>query len=114
MSQWKLATRMLYEAGGGPMPALRFLEDLPPWALRHAADHGMVQCDGRKARAVWSLTPAGWDFAQNRTAMAVDPFHMPYRSGRPAGTGARLVATWLSALPRPGQVSLRDRPGAMP
>ncbi len=53
MSQWKLATRMLYEAGGGPMPALRFLEDLPPWALRHAADHGMVQCDGRKARAVW-------------------------------------------------------------
>jgi hypothetical protein len=99
MSAWRIAVQALYDHG--PMSAGRVELYLSgrsgSAALRDADYRGMVNTPGRGLRhaGMWTLTQRGIDLCEGRLTLAPGEPRVP--GTRPA---FRLVATWLSSLPR--------------
>jgi hypothetical protein len=104
MSAWRALVRNLYEIGGGPAPRRAF-DNLPTLSaarggLNCARDFGLIKARLQTCDWVWTLTDLGRDWCEGRVAI-VGVMNKP--RGRPV---LRPVATWLKALPRPGEIKL--------
>ena len=106
MSGWRLATRSLYEAGGGPLSGYAFDPHTIPlggwWHGIHRAEElGLMRClnpgkfGGRQPACLWELTQAGIDWCEGRVAVEYQPTKRQ-----------QVVATWLKALPRAGEIRM--------
>lgn len=118
MSGWKVVTTWLYEAGRGPLPAKKFDRYEMPLssfrsAIAEAIKHGVMRNTagttgrGRSLTGLFELTPLGIDWKQGRVQIAY--LSVGYRAGsvgRVKGSNMRVSATWLKALPRPGEIRL--------
>ena len=106
MSAWRIITKNLYAAGGGPVHANAF--DMPDlsretfWGgIYRAKELGMIENTvsswGNAARGRWSLTQKGRDWCDGRLGDE-------YRHRKLC-----IVATWLKALPRAGEIQLQGK-----
>lgn len=106
MSAWKIATRRLYDMGGGPLHSPRFVGELNPEAACHAKAHGMMLNAGHGPRALWTLTQLGRDWCEGRIVVAIIE-RQTGRKGWPKGARLKARATWLMSLPRAGEIRLQ-------
>ena len=97
MSVWRLMIRELADLGG---VAIGQQLACPHWGREEAAKLGLVTSAGTCRRRVYSLTPLGWDVVSGRVMREAVG-----NGGRGQGK-SRWRATWLAALPRPGQVQV--------
>lgn len=106
MSGWKIRVRKLYEMGGGPLPRSAFdpmdtsLGTKENGAMAPAVAHGLAVAQRRKFQWLWTLTPKGRDWCEGRVTI-VEKRH----TGKGRGQH-QMVATWLHALPRAGEIRL--------
>lgn len=113
MSGWRILVKEIADDGGW-MPIGAFKGGVLPSlgtrkALQYAADQGFLEMRrGPKinSQTEWRITPRGRDFAEGRIVMVVPPYSSPLSAGRAKGTRCIPAATWLMALPRPGEVVL--------
>jgi hypothetical protein len=114
MSGWKIVTKALHAAGGGPLPATKFDPcDMPRTsflsALANAVTYGFVASDqgqrgrNRSVAGLFSLTPLGRDWCEGM--VQVTYIGISYRMGKRAPMS--IAATWLKALPRRGEINLK-------
>jgi len=115
MSGWVIAVRELYERG--PLPIGQFRPQYSgriqrdiSMDLQRAIRLGLVNSPGRGGRVArpYTLTPAGFAFAEGRLAPVVPPYQAKYRAGRPKGSRVVLRPTWLAALPKANEIKLND------
>jgi hypothetical protein len=95
MSHWRLVVRELNERG--PLHWAQIMSG-PQHGLNAAAELGFVQRPGC-ATGVWSITELGRQWCEGRVQVVTT---WPGRPGRKH----MLAATWLHALPKPGQIQL--------
>lgn len=106
MSGWMVRVRALHAAGGGPLPRRAFdpmdtsLGESEKSAMTPAVAHGLVVSQKHKFVWFWTLTPKGRDWCEGRVQLVETP-----RKGSGRGK-RRMVATWLQALPRAGEIRL--------
>ena len=112
MSGWRVMLRDLYKAGGGPLQRIQFdfhwSGGLSDYALKRLNDFGLMVSEKRGDGWYWTITQLGNDLIEERLTMSKVPY-VTTATARTKPTGNRrdtLAATWLSSLPRPGQVSL--------
>lgn len=83
-------------------------------ACAEAERRGLMErtkCGRGPDAAVWALTPTGRQYFENRLVLRVLKYTVvDARAGRPFGTGAKLVATWLAALPDTNEIRLNAQP----
>ena len=103
MSDWLEATREVYKAGGVITPRRMYQ---PLAAITRARERGLLEPGkmGGRQFAV-RITQRGIDLIEGRLTLRV-PYVASGRHGRAPGSGKRLVATWLMALPRTNEVRL--------
>ena len=78
-------------------------------ALQYAHDHGFLDMrrgKNQNSPTHWRITDKGRDLLEGRIRMEVPPYTSPLSAGRAKGSTVRPVATWLMALPRPGEIRL--------
>ena len=103
MSSWRIITKALYAAGGGPVHTSAF--DPPHMSYEtfwcgvdRARNLGMIENTvsgwGVASRGRWALTQTGRDWCEGRVGDE-------YRHKR-----LTICATWLKALPRAGEIRL--------
>ena len=115
MSGWRVVTKDLYAARGGPLHPRKFeraeLTQCTLYAgLARAKELGLMVCTtnsrGSTCRGRWKLTPRGIDWCEGRIELVCPRTGPSGQAGRKAGSGMRPVATWLKALPRAGEIQL--------
>lgn len=106
MSAWKILVRNLYDQGGGPLPMRAFDPHLglhPDLHMQTAKRLGLVESRRVKFVWFWTLTERGRDWCEGRLEIVETV-------NRGRGIGGRgklkLQATWLHALPQPGEIRL--------
>lgn len=123
MSTWRYLARSLYAIGGAGTLAQfgdggSVAEDR---AMRAMRQMGLVETNGKRGPAcVYTLTPLGRDWCEGRVqecrgylpcerSTARRLLNRRQRAAEVLGAPTkriRFVATWLAALPRPGEVKL--------
>jgi len=98
MSHWRLVVRELNERG--PLHWAQVMSGTQR-GLNDAANLGFVTRPGGPAKP-WRITELGRQWCENRVAVVIK---WPGRPGRKA----MLVATWLYALPRAGEIQLGNQ-----
>lgn len=105
MSAWKIRLRRLYDAGGGPLQRRAFdpmdtVLDDETEPMGPAIRHGLVTSQRVKFVWLWTLTPRGRDWCEGRITLTEE------KRGTSGRGKMQTVATWLSALPRAGEIRL--------
>lgn len=104
MSGWMVIVRDLYDAGGGPLQREQFdrhyAGGLTGYAFTRAKDLGMMESHQKGYKWWWALTQLGRDWCEGRVEVE-GAVYGP--GGKREGT---TKATWLMALPKPGEVVL--------
>ena len=106
MSAWRVLVRNLYAQGGGPLPMQAFdpiLGQRPDMQMQSAKRLGLVESRRVKFTWTWTLTQRGRDWCEGRVEVVET-----VNRGRGIGGRGKLKgqATWLQAMPRPGEVRL--------
>lgn len=104
MSGWRILVKQLHEIGGGPARRVEF-DTLPTLiagtqALTRAKQLGLIESHIRGYRWKWTLTDLGRDWCEGRVDI------VGVQISRIGGPVLRPVATWLKALPKPGEIKL--------
>ena len=110
MSAWRIITKALYAAGGGPVHTSAFdtceLSYHGFWnGIERAGHLGLIVntvsgFSGADAAGRWELTDRGRDWCDGRIVVC----HPEWDRGKKKAQ--RPVATWLKALPRAGEIRL--------
>ena len=110
MSAWRIITRALYAAGGGPVTTKAFdtceLSHDGFWnGIERAGKLGLIRntvsgFNGVSATGRWELTDKGRDWCDGRIVVCCPIWD------RGRTKAHRPVATWLMSLPRPGEIQL--------
>jgi hypothetical protein len=112
MSAWRIITKALYAAGGGPVHTSAFdnaeLSYDGFWhGIERAGNLGMIVNTvsgwGVAERGRWALTDMGRDWCEGRIAVCCPLWD------RGRTKAQRPVATWLKALPRAGEIQLGNQ-----
>ena len=113
MRQWQILLIDLDAAGGGPLAVSKFDHRMPSvdtrtQSLRICRAYGFAAqmvCGhgGHTDKSRWVLTNLGRDYLAGRAAVATTKGGTG--PGRPVGKN-KVVATWLMAAPRPGQIRI--------
>ena len=115
MSGWRVVTKDLYAAGGGPLHPHKFDRCATSHGalyagLARAKELGLVENTvsgwGNAANGRWALTQRGIDWCEGRIELVCPKEGPSEKVGRKVGSGMRPVATWLKALPRAGEIQL--------
>ncbi len=103
MSSWYEAVREVYNAGGELMPCKILAM---PEAIGYARKLGYLEkWNGGKKVSPIRITQLGIDLVESRITLRT-PFVPNGGKGRAPDTHRRIVATWLSALPRTNEVRI--------